>query len=99
MVRKLPGDKRELQIQVLALSDLKLISIKCSLEEREMACAAWQPGTHSKPEQGLEPGDALPRETSEPLADQSALTREAGVGGSLKQSATSGELPLLGPLL
>lgn len=64
VVRKLPGDKRDLQIQVLALSDLKLISIKFSLEEREMAGAAWQPGTHSKSEQGLKPGDALPRETS-----------------------------------
>lgn len=64
VVRKFPGDKRELQIQVLALSDLKLISIKYSLEEREMAGAAWRPGNHSKSEQGLEPGDALPRETS-----------------------------------
>lgn len=37
VVRKIPGDKRELQIQVLALSDLKLTSIKYSLEESKMA--------------------------------------------------------------
>ena len=64
VVRKLPGDKRELQIQILALSDLKLISIKYSLEESKTASIAWRSGNHSKSEQGLEPGDALPRKAS-----------------------------------
>lgn len=50
VVRKFPGDKRELQIQVLALSDLKLISIKYSLEESKMTSIAWPPGNHSKSE-------------------------------------------------
>lgn len=37
VVTKFPGDKRELQIQVLSLSDLKLTSIKYSLEESKTA--------------------------------------------------------------
>lgn len=64
VVRKFPGDKRELLIQVLAPSDLKLISIKYSLEESEMAGIAWRSGNHSKSDQGLEPGDTIPREAS-----------------------------------
>lgn len=64
VVRKFPGDKRKLQIQVLAPSDLKLISIRYSLDKRETARIAQWSGNHSKSEQGREPGDVLPREAS-----------------------------------
>lgn len=64
VVRKFPGDKRDLQIQVLTLSDLKLISIKYSLEESKTAGIAWWSGNNSKSQPGLEPGDSLPREAS-----------------------------------
>jgi len=64
VVRKFPGENRELQIQVLTLSDLKLISIKYSLEESKMSHIPQGSGNRSKSEQGLKPGDALPMEAS-----------------------------------
>lgn len=93
VVRKLPGDKRELQIQVLASSDLKLISVKYSLEEWPVQLGGQGPTPYQS--KGMHFPGKPPNHWQ---IDQLSHVTQAWEGGWSTRPVL-GELPLLGPFL